>query len=86
MKYAIVAIRDIKTDSYFPPQFVRSIGGFLRQLADDLGTPQPGTLAETMSKHPGDFEVYHLGDWDDQNGTFDTTDNKQLCVVSNLKV
>ena len=84
MKYAIVAIRDIKTDSYFPPQFVRSVGGFLRQLGDDINNPRPDTLAATMHAHADDFEVYQLGEWDDQDASYQL-EKQQICAVGNLK-
>lgn len=84
MKFAIIAIRDIKTDSYFPPQFVRSTGGFLRQLGDDIQQPQPGTLAETMKKHPDQFEIYQLGEWEDETGVFSDNNHRRLTVVSDL--
>lgn len=85
MKHIIVAIRDIKTDSFFPPHFVRSTGGFLRQLADDVTQPQKGTLSETMNRHADQFEVYKLGEWEDQDGTF-TAEKERLSVVSDLLV
>lgn len=92
MKHKIVTIRDIKTNTYFVPQFVRSVGGFLRQLSDEINSPQQtNTLADTMSKHPEDFEVFEIGEWDDTDGSFDTphdashTMATQLCVLSSLK-
>lgn len=85
MKHAIVSIRDIKTNSYFVPQYVKSIGGFLRQMSDELNGPQqPHSVAETMAKHPEDFEVYQLGWWDDETAEHEILDKKQLCVVTSL--
>lgn len=84
MLYAVVAIRDIKTDSFFPPQMVRSIGGFLRQLGDDIQQPRPDTLADTMKKHPDQFEVHELGSWDDETGYFNEQGRKRLTIISDL--
>lgn len=85
MKHTIVCIRDIKTNSYFVPQYIKSVGGFLRQMGDELNGPQnPNTVAETMSKHPEDFELYQLGTWDDETGQYELTEKTQLCVVSSL--
>lgn len=83
----IVAIRDTKTDSFFTPQFVRSIGGFLRQLGDDITRPQPGTIAETMKLHPDQFEAWHLGDWEDETGESTAPEGgakKRLVIISDL--
>lgn len=86
MLHIIVTIRDIKTDSYFTPQFVKSLGGYIRQLGDDINGQVPaGTLAETMKQHPEDFEVYRLGTWDDENAVFHPETKTQICVISSLK-
>lgn len=86
MLHIVLSIRDIKTDTYFQPQFVKSLGGFIRQLADEINSPQqPNSLADTMSKHPEDFEVYRLGTWEDQDGAWTSEKQTQVCVISSLK-
>lgn len=87
MKHAIVEIRDIKNNSYFPPQFVRAIGGYIRQLSDEINNTQqnPNSYAQIMSKHPEDFEVYQAGEWDDETGTITPMTQVQICVLSSLK-
>lgn len=86
MKHYIVAIRDIKTNSYFTPQYVKSIGGYVRQVSDEINSPQqPNTLAHTMSIHPEDFEVYQLGTWDDETAAHTTDEKTQICVLTTLK-
>lgn len=86
MQLIIVTIRDIKTDSYFTPHYVKNVGGYIRQLSDDInGQVTPNSIAETMAKHPEDFEVYRLGTWDDATGEFHAEPKTQICVVSSLK-
>lgn len=87
MKLTIVAIRDIKTDSFFTPQYVRHAGAFLRQLQDEINTAQqPNTVAASMAAHPEDYEVIELGTWEDQTGRYEIHDEwKQVTAVSNLK-
>lgn len=86
MKHFIVAIRDIKTNSYFTPQYVKSVGGYLRQVGDEINTPQqPNTLAHTMATHPEDFEIYQLGTWNDEDARYLVDEQTQLCVLTSLK-
>lgn len=63
----IVCIRDVKTDAYSAPQFILSIGGWLRGVGDVVNGEQNNDLA----KHPEDFEAFHLGTWNDVSGTFE---------------
>lgn len=87
MQLTIVAIRDIKTDSFFTPQYIRSIGGFLRQLSDEINSPQQSnSVAASMANHPEDYEVIKLGTWDDQTAKYTIDDEwTQLTAVSSLK-
>lgn len=86
MQYIVVTIRDIKTDSYFTPQFVKNLGGYIRQVSDEINGPQqPNTLADTMAKHPEDFEIYRLGTWDDDTAKWTPEEHTQVCVISSLK-
>lgn len=89
MKFQIVTIRDVKTDSYSQPQCVVSIGGWLRALADEVNKE-----GNALSAHPEDYEAYHLGQWDDNSGEFTTHDGesdihkahyKSLGAISNFK-
>lgn len=64
MHLQIVTIRDLKTNTYSAPQFIHSIGGYLRGMGDVVNGPKENDLA----KHPEDFEVWHLGTWCDNTG------------------
>lgn len=63
----IVALRDIKGNAYSVPQFVPSIGSYLRTLTNEVNTPKDGNILNT---NPEDFEAFHLGEYNDQDGTF----------------
>lgn len=70
MKTKLVCIRDIKVGAYGQPVNVPSIGAAIRSFEDAC---KPG--AETdVSKHPTDFELYHLGDYDDQTGNIEVNE------------
>lgn len=81
MKMLIVVVRDIKANVYAQPQFVGSIGGFLRSFADECqADPEKSTLA----KHPEDFEAYELGWYGDGDAHFELHDKPiQIAVGAN---
>lgn len=65
MKLQIFAIKDRAIAAFMQPFFAPSIGGALRAFQDamnDGSTP--------MNKHPDDYDLWHLGEWDDQSGEF----------------
>lgn len=68
MKFHILAIRDSAADVYTVPQFVPSIGGFVRSFGDQVAKKEPG---DSLGAHPEDFEVFHIGEYDDSNAQFD---------------
>lgn len=78
----VVMMRDIKANSYAAWQFVPSIGGYLRGLAHEVNTPRDGNI---LNQAPQDFEVYHVGTFDDATGLVTTFDEKkQLAHCSDL--
>jgi hypothetical protein len=83
MKMHIVVIRDIKANVYAQPQFVASIGGFVRGFGDECQRDAPDNI---MSKHPEDFEAYDLGWYGDGDAHFELhKEPKQIAVGSNYK-
>lgn len=89
MKLKIVAIRDIKTDTYTIPQFVASIPGWVRALTDAVNKPGSD---DPICNHAEDFEAWELGEWDDNTAYFDVEhdgsayDRKQIVALSSLKI
>lgn len=66
MKLQIVSIRDNALDAFQQPWFTHTIGAAIRAFGDEVtrgGDSQ-------MTKHPEDYELYHLGEYDDNNGKF----------------
>lgn len=84
MKMHIVAIRDIKADVFAQPFFTASIGGAIRGFGDEVNRAATDNM---LYKHPDDFELYHLGEYDDANARFELLETpKQLvaggsCVI-----
>lgn len=83
MKMHIVAIRDIKANVYAQPQFVSSLGAFVRSFGDECQRDDPANI---MAKHPEDFEAYDLGWYGDQDAHFELHEKPiQIAVGSNYK-
>lgn len=62
----IVSVKDSALQAYQQPWFVHTLGAAIRAFGDEVtrgGDSQ-------MSKHPEDYELYHLGEYDDSNGRF----------------
>lgn len=63
--YKVVAIRDRALDAFGRPAFVPTLGAAIRGFADEINNAQG-----EMSKHPDDYDLYELGAFDDEKGTF----------------
>jgi len=65
MIFKVFAVFDVKSESYALPHFLPSKGQMIRAFADQInareGTPEYGMLA----KHPQDFILFEIGDYDD---------------------
>lgn len=84
MTLEIVALRDIKADVWLPPQFVPSIGAYLRQLTNEVNSGNPKNI---LSTNPHDFEAFHLGSFEDTHGDITTLPNRvSLGQLSNFVV
>lgn len=70
MKLKVIAVRDSPADAYMPPSFVHNTGQAIREFGDICKDPN-----HQFSKHPEDYELFYLGEWDDQDGTFDLVEH-----------
>lgn len=85
MKMEIIATRDIVSNLYGQPMFVPTIGGAIRAFGDECKRKEPNNI---LSTHPEDFELWHLGSWDDNTGIFDMFPHehrKQIAVGANYR-
>jgi hypothetical protein len=80
MKLFAVAIRDIKANVFAQPYFVTSLGGAVRAFGDEIQRAEPNNL---MNKHPNDFELYHIGEYDDNTGYLSPTGHVQIAAGGN---
>jgi len=83
MRYKVLAIRDRAIDSYGQPFFSASVGGAVRSFSDEVNRPGENNQ---LHKHPEDFDLFLLGEFDDQTGEFDTTRPAQVAVGKDLVI
>lgn len=67
----IVVIRDAGAKVYSVPQFVASVGGFVRAFGDQI---KAGAKDDQLAAHPEDFEAFHVGTYDDNTRRFEFFD------------
>lgn len=67
MRLAVLAIRDRAANAFDRPMFFTSLGAALRAFGDEINRVD---LNNNLNKHPEDFDLYHLGEYDDENASF----------------
>lgn len=65
MRLQVVSVLDRATAAYGRPVFVQAIGQAMRSFTDEANNKE-----SDIGKHPDDYDLYHLGDWDDVSGRF----------------
>lgn len=63
MMFKIVCVYDLKTESYSPPFFVRAHGHAVRSFTDEVNNAE-----SQLNKHPEDYALYSVGEFDDTSG------------------
>lgn len=83
MNMFVVAVRDRAADVFGTPHFVLSIGGAVRAFTDEVNRVGPDS---PFNKHPEDYDLYTLGVYHDDSGTFDCGIPRQIAVGKDLFV
>jgi len=68
----LFSIRDSKGETYFPP-FHKNTHGEAERFFQDLARDEKSTI----NKHPEDFDLYHVGEFDTQSGKIKPLDTPQ---------
>lgn len=71
MKYKIVAIRDTAVDVFGIPNCVPALAAAIRNFSDEIKRPHSEDRPNLLNQHREDFELYHLGEYDDEHAQFD---------------
>lgn len=64
MIHQIFSVWDLKTEAYMQPFFSPTLGSGIRAFNDACQEPN-----SMLSKHPADFALHHIGNFDDATGT-----------------
>lgn len=83
MRTIIVAVRDQKAVQFTQPVTSPNKAMALRSWQDELNNPKHADLDQV--KHPEDFTLWYLGEYDSDTGEITPNKPEQLAVASDLK-
>lgn len=83
MKTVLVAVRDQKTVAFTQPVTTPTRGAAIRSWGDQLNDPKNAEMEQ--SKHPEDFTLWFLGEYDDNTGEITPAKPEQIALASDLK-
>lgn len=66
MKWVAVSVFDAKLGAFMRPYFAPTIGAAIRAFGDDVQHPE-----SVVAKHPEDYQLYQVGAFMDDVGTFE---------------
>lgn len=70
-------IRDRVAGVHMSPFFLTSVGQAIRSFSDEVNRSSEDNQ---LFKHPDDFELYHLGAWENENAKFEVFE-VPVCVM-----
>ena len=70
MKVKVYAVRDLKVGAFMAPFFCVAHGQAVRTFQDTVADP-----GMVLSKHPEDFDLFYLADFDDNTGLIVSVDS-----------
>jgi len=82
----IIAVRDREVDAFNRPIFVNSIGQATRMFRDEINRVSIQGNDNIMYQHPDDFDLYELGEWDEETGKFFMLEvPRQIAIGKDMK-
>lgn len=82
MQLYAIAIKDNATQAFMTPTFHHHPNHALRSFVDEVNRVDPANL---LANHPQDFELWQVGIWDDQAGSFVTEPQRLARAVDHKK-
>ncbi|QXP08624.1 MAG: nonstructural protein [Arizlama microvirus] len=80
MKLIAIAVLDLATETFGRPFFVAHAGQAMRSFMDEIKNKD-----SELGKHPGDYELFELGTFDDATGEFTAPPLVRLLRGSDFK-
>lgn len=78
MKMVVVAVRDRELNAYGVPMFMQTVGQAVRLFADEINRKAENNA---YNAHPGDFDMYLLGEFDTETGRFSQEEPARMVAV-----
>lgn len=75
-KLIVMAVMDVQVGAFQRPFFAPAIGAALRAVTDEANRD-----GSEMNKHPADYSVYKLGEFDENTGRFLLVDAPPELIV-----
>lgn len=76
MKLEIFSIKDRQLDAFMQPWCAQAIGQASRMFTDEVNNKEGA-----MNKHPEDYDLYHIGRFDQRTGKIETNDGAILVTL-----
>jgi len=78
----IIVVRDLKAEAFGRPMFVPALGSAIRSFTDEVNRNEQDNQ---MYHHCSDFELFHLGLFDDATASFELLPQPKL-IITGLQV
>ena len=75
MKLILCSVFDRAADAYARPMFVPSVGVAIRSFSDEVNRSD---IDNQLFNHPDDFDLFELGEFDDNTGKFNLLEAPKL--------
>jgi hypothetical protein len=79
MKMVVMSVFDVASGVFARPIFVASVGSGVRMFSDEANRKAEDNV---MFRHPTDFQLFELGSFDDNAGTFELLDRPMRRAVA----
>lgn len=79
MKLVVVSIYDRAASAYSRPVYTASTGLAIRSFQDECNRDAQDN---EVFKHPEDFDLFYLGDFNDEDGFLDQLERPQLLMTA----
>ncbi len=83
MKMMIFCVRDRATDQFGNPMFLINQGQAIRSFSDEVNRNADDNM---LFKHPDDYDLYVVGQFDTDHGTFDCHVPEQIAIGKSVKL
>ena len=80
MKFKVMSIFDSKAEAYNTPIFVAAKGQAIRAFEDQINTED-----SEFNKHPEDYTLFYIGEFDSDTGQIISTNPESLGVALEYK-